>query len=185
MKLLFSTPSLPSFPRAAHKRRTAQGQTLIELLISMTILALLVGMAVPTLGRLIDNHRAKTTIYTLNSLLQRARQEAVGRGDYVTVCPSEDLQHCDKNWNGPLMVFTDSNRSETLDAGEQLLWQQAAVSGGELSYSNRRTPFVQFKPTGHGNGIAGTFRFKSDHLDVQSRRLTVIPSGRVSLKAPE
>lgn len=63
------------------------GFTLIELMITITVMAILIGVAVPSFQVLIQNHRAATTANQLITGLLFTRSEAVKRGAEVSLCP--------------------------------------------------------------------------------------------------
>lgn len=65
--------------------RSSRGFTLIELLITVAILAILLGVGVPSFVDYIRNSRVSTQVNELATALNFARSEAVTRGDDVTV----------------------------------------------------------------------------------------------------
>jgi type IV fimbrial biogenesis protein FimU len=68
-----------------------QGFTLIELIITVALISLAVGIAVPNLTLLIRNNQIETQAQTLNSLMQFARGEAVARRTQVTISRAGDI----------------------------------------------------------------------------------------------
>ena len=67
--------------------RTAAGFTLPELLIVMTVLAILVAAGLPSFGEFVRNQRLKTASFDLFSTLVVARSEAINRNASVTLAP--------------------------------------------------------------------------------------------------
>lgn len=64
--------------------RKNSGFTIIELLITLVVLAIVAAVAIPGFGRLIDGNRLMTSTNLLMSSIRFARTEAIKRGTTVT-----------------------------------------------------------------------------------------------------
>jgi len=66
-------------------RTTSSGFTLIELMVTIAVLAIIVGIAAPNISSQLANQRVKSTAATFTSALKEARTESVIRRQEVTL----------------------------------------------------------------------------------------------------
>lgn len=122
-------------------RCAVRGFSLIEILVVVTLLALTVGMAVPSLSNLIDRNRALALADQLQSQLAHARALSVSRNRDVEICGSSDGEHCDGGWDrGWLLRF----QGETQPFSRNVLKEREQLR----LKTNKET--VRF----HGNGTS-------------------------------
>lgn len=71
--------------RASHTPQTARGFTLLELIVVMTLLALVLAIAAPRLGEFLSGRDAREEARRMLSLVRFARAEAIERGESMRV----------------------------------------------------------------------------------------------------
>lgn len=161
----------------------AGGISLIELLTSLTIIALLSSLATPGINQLLQRRSQQLALETLFHLSVYSRNEAIKSNDYFTLCPTMDRQRCNGQWNNTLMVFRDSNKNETIDSGENLAkLLSLPPSTPCIDWRSAAKNYLQFKPSGASNGSAGHFRFCDQLAKRLEKKVVISLNGRTSIK---
>jgi type IV fimbrial biogenesis protein FimT len=111
--------------RTSRLPRSAAGFTLYELVITLTLVTLLAGLALPSFAALTARHRISVEINALFHAVHLARKESVMRRQVVSLCPSPDGRRCvpGRDWSAGWIMFNNRDRDEPpqLDPGEPLL----------------------------------------------------------------
>jgi type IV fimbrial biogenesis protein FimT len=146
---------LPSRFPAGGGRST--GFTLVELVFTVTIAAILVSIGVPSFRYVTNANRVASEINGLLGDMQFARAEAVKEGNTVTICSSLDGATCSgaTTWNTGWIVFMDGNGNKTVDANEPVLRVQAALPAGD-TLGDGTTKAVTFNREGFALALPGT-----------------------------
>lgn len=96
------------------------GFTLIELMITLTILAIMMSLAAPAFTKMIRDNRVQTASTSLMSAFNLTRAEAIRRGRTVKICATDDPSGtppaCGADWALGWVMFTDLNGND--DAGD-------------------------------------------------------------------
>lgn len=165
------------------------GVTLIELLVTLSIAAILMAIAVPSLQDWLRRNRVDSASSDLMAALNYARSEAIRRGVSVSVCKSTNGMDCNtescaedpKNcWERGWIIFTnlDNDSPARVDAGEDILRvHQALPPGITLRPNVNYTNFLTYRPDGRVNNI-GTFAICANDELVGAKSITITATGR-------
>lgn len=111
-----------------------QGFTLYELLVTVLVMGIIVGLGVPNLLEFVRNNRMAAAANDLVSALHAARNTAVSERVPVTLClslnPLADAPSCDADavevaTQGGYVVWTNPSADAVIDAGERIILQRA------------------------------------------------------------
>ncbi|ARA79281.1 GspH/FimT family pseudopilin [Pseudomonas ficuserectae] len=100
-------------------RHIAKGFSLIELLVTVSLVGILAAIAIPSFTSSIQSNKADTELSDLQRALNYARLEAINRGVTVRIAPTSGTA-----WTGELQVYLVS------DANKKALRTVAAMSSG-------------------------------------------------------
>ena len=99
------------------------GFTLLELLVTLTIAALLLTAGVPSLQQFTQRQHMKAAVGSLHNDLLLARSEAVVRNLEVVACPGAPRDGCTdlSDWSRGWIVFGDENGDRRRQGSETVL----------------------------------------------------------------
>lgn len=101
---------------------TSRGFTLVELMITIAVLAIGSALAYPSFTSVIRSNRVATTTNNFIAAFNLARSEAIRSNRGGGVCPSSDGANCEgTDWNVGFMAFEDVDFNGSFSAGDRVL----------------------------------------------------------------
>jgi type IV fimbrial biogenesis protein FimT len=139
-------------------RTSHRGVTLFELMLVITVAAVILGIAVPNFREFMLNTRMTGAVNDLHVGVHLARTESIKRSAQTVLCfssdPSAAVPACDGDGTQGWIVFVDddlddvtesSDRNLQVDAGEEVILRHGALAD---------TISVRSVPTGNAGYIA-------------------------------
>lgn len=181
--------------------KVCRGVTVIELLVTISVAAILLTLGVPSFIETVASNRVRVQSDAMMTALALARSEAIKRATRVTVCKSSNHVSCTpaSAWNTGWIVFADRNASVggaegTLDGTEQVLRVfdgnpavAIAPPAGETNFQD----YVSYLPSGISDGgdggsgadptPSGSLRFCGDNTS-HDRQISVNSTGRARVE---
>ncbi|MEX2496946.1 MAG: GspH/FimT family pseudopilin [Woeseia sp.] len=153
--------------------KRVRGFTLLELMVTVAIAAIILSFGVPGFVSFVQNNRAATHTNDLVTALNLGRSEATRRGSPVLLCSSTDGTTCSGSgdWSTGWVVRS---------AGGNLLRSWPERSGGAGVISGNVSQ-VQFQPRGSIAGGALLEVRLPDCSGQQGRDVAVNVAGRISV----
>lgn len=160
----------------------ARGFTLIELMTTVAVLAILLAIAVPSFSDSILSSRLSSYASDFVASTHVARSEAIKRNGRVSICVSADGASCIAgNWSQGWLVFHDADSNDIKATTEALIERRAALFEG-FSMTSTGGAILRFDPTGAGStATTMTVCRKTPSAGSQERVITVSVTGRTSV----
>lgn len=105
-----------------------RGFTLIELMVTIAVLAILLAIAFPSFTGIINGNRLSAASNEWLATLQIARMESVRRNTRVVICPSTDGSTCSGTSWQRAIAFVDVNRDGASDGGVETVLRDTTVA---------------------------------------------------------
>lgn len=171
-------------------RCVARGFTLIELMVTIFILAILMTIATPSFREYQRNSELTSLTNTLLAAVNSARGEAMKYSAYAMIVPSEGA-----DWNTGWRVFVDKNMDKKYKADDDVLLLEQAAPPNYIRIAGTgsaagSSPSIIFNASGYA-GVGSTFSNVTINIqrnDVTgpryTRRLKISKSGRARVCRP-
>jgi type IV fimbrial biogenesis protein FimT len=89
------------------------GFTLVELLVTLAVLGVLLGIGVPSFRASLERQRISAAIFMVAAQFATARNTAITRREIVSLCPSTTGAGCDEglDWSGGWLMYGGRRRA--------------------------------------------------------------------------
>ncbi|MFK3649361.1 GspH/FimT family pseudopilin [Lysobacter enzymogenes] len=168
------------------RQQGSRGFTLLELLITISVAAVLLSLALPNFRQALRSNRVSTSTNEYLGALTLARTEARVTLFGGNVCASKDGSKCEGSWSDGVMVWSNTNRNETAESDEI----RRFVRGGPnlqvaVTSRNAATSF-QFDQRGRiKDGAQRTFAIQPVDCPAGAdlrREIVVAPTGMIRME---
>jgi type IV fimbrial biogenesis protein FimT len=156
-----------------------KGTTLVELMVVVSILAILGTLGVPNFLSILTKSRITSETNQLNGLIRFARFKAIEQEQLAVLCPTSDYSLCNDDWNAPKIVFIDANHNNERDPEEPMLMSMPKSNNSNQIYSRNRS--LKFYESGITASPASVRICPSSKEAKYARLLTVSLQGKIRL----
>lgn len=166
-----------------------QGFTLLELMLTLAIIAVLARLALPAM-EFSQRNEANRVFTQLTSLLSNARATSIASHVVTVICPSLDGLNCDSNWTGGAISFIDSNNDRQRNDDDPLIdvltWSQGEIRSAKIrhgtlrwrAFGNRQS--IRIDALGQLSDQNGSFTWcPAAHVSLPPQQMLINSAGRV------
>lgn len=138
--------------------RSQRGFTLLELIISIAVIAVITASVASSWQALIENYNRYAVQSTLSQSFASARSSAVKFAEITTLCPLDNAMQCSQDWGRSLTVFLDPMNERSLTANTEVLQVFDTPKSGNIEASKSglaQRRYFQYRPNGTARGTLG------------------------------
>lgn len=160
----------------------SKGFSLLDLLLTVSVVFLISFIGIPSLTNTLNKYRADTIISNLKRTIQFSRDRAATHNVVITICPSTDQRECSKDWAQGIIVFYDHDLNKKVSAKEKILHYQPPIPDEYnlkwRSFQNKA--YIQYSPLGYTLSHNGSFTLCPENGNLEFARLLILnKAGRV------
>jgi len=178
----------------SNSKKYNSGFTLVELIVTVSVVAILSSIAAPSFRTMLQNNKASVAANEMVSALLLARSEALKRRNNVTVCTSADQTTCagnsEKDFAKGWIVFVDCDKDRvvgsSVDCGNAAPEAEKVVKAGlgtpgmniNKGGASVNAHYFTYNFTGRTD-VAASFSITSDNSTTVLKEVAVSLTGRV------
>lgn len=166
--------------------KLTNGFSLIEMVVTLSIAAVLISYALPSIydiksNKILINERDRLTVS-----FAYARTYAITQQKQVVVCPSLSGHDCDNqsNWYQGWIVFDDTNRNRQLDSDEKLLQFENPMDESIIATSSTYRSKIRFNNIGFSPGTNVSINFCDKRGVDYAQAIIINNAGRIKQSKP-
>ena len=168
----------------ALKQNYLTGFTIIELMLTIGVAAVMLSIGVPSFQSLLERNQLTSGINQFISSMSLARSEAIKRNQRVAICPSRNGTTCTGvQYEDGWIVFVDGNSNNSREVNtEELIWVSSSLPArmtlrGEGCCDDN----IPYLASGQISGIAGSMHLCKENDSDKSRKISINTFGRARL----
>ena len=183
------------------KNTPQSGLSLVEILVTLSIISLLMGAAVPQFQAMVEKNKVQALMDEFASSLYLVRGEAAKRGFHVSLCASNTAKtECDTsvaNFSAGWIIFVDYDGDGLLDdptilfdvsgdgvedTPEELIFVSHAAAGSGYEVQSASGTAVTYRSNGQSDGGLSSYLIVKTGVDVELARVSINRTGRIYSK---
>jgi type IV fimbrial biogenesis protein FimT len=159
----------------------AEGFTLIELVVTIAVMAIMAAIAFPSFSDTLRSNYVSTASNEILGSLALARSEAIRSNANGAICTSINGTSCGGDWNSGWLVWINNNGDDSVDiaSGERVLRFTQAKAKAEIGGT---ATTINFDSRGRTTTGAQDISLKPKGYNDHLRCIHVSPTGQASVE---
>jgi len=163
------------------------GFTLLELILTLTLISVVTAFAIPSMTTFSKNDRLTTNINSMVGHLAYARSEAVKRSQQVSLCVSNNTDTPNPSctgggWEDGWIVYIDADASDTFDANETIIKAHGPFTGNNAVTINNVGTQVTYDNRGYLASNIGSLQLCDERNGPHGKTINFSMTGRVRME---
>jgi type IV fimbrial biogenesis protein FimT len=135
-------------------RHKQHGFTLLEMMLTITVAAVIMGLAIPNMSQFMRNNRVTAASNDLLAATYKAKTESIKNRSWTVLCaasaPKAAVPACNGTFSQGWIVFVDTNNNGKIDGAETVSLRHDALDN---SLSAKAVPagngkYISYAPSG-------------------------------------
>jgi len=157
-----------------------QGFTLIEMIITLAIIALLTAWGLPDYRNFQMDNALVSERNRLLATVHFARNQSIIRSQHVVICPSRNAHSCDgaNQWHVGWMAFADEDLDRQRQPEELILHAEGPMREGVTATSSVARSKIRYNREGYSPGTNATISVCDMRGSAFGKTLIISNAGR-------
>lgn len=125
------------------------GFTLIDLIITLSVVSILLTVGLPSLSSQIQHMRVKSAVFALQEAINLTRTHAVSTNKRATIRKQSE-------WESGWEIFIDKDNDGVRDSNEDIVLQHEKLKGIRITANRPIQNYVSYISTGESRNASGT-----------------------------
>ncbi|MDD2892711.1 MAG: GspH/FimT family pseudopilin [Halothiobacillaceae bacterium] len=152
-----------------------QGYTLLELMMTIAILAILIAVGIPSFQAFIASTQLTTQTNNILTALSITRTQAIKNNTRATLCTSDNGIQCTSTpWHDGWLIYVDSNQNSALDLGEEITTHGQPTNALEIRGNTNVAHRISYRADGSLFSMVGTIRICKASTAIQENARNII-----------
>lgn len=158
--------------------KVRQGFTLFDLMVSIAITGILLGLGAPSVEHILAKSSADANAHVIWRTLTKTRETAVLSGKETTFCGIDSHNRCVRDNIRTLVIFHDDDRDRQLDATESPIHRVDLNYSGTVTLRASNQTYILYTHNGYANPFGSVVTCHSSGKSRYIRRISTNRSGR-------